>query len=317
MRRFNSFANTMPHNLIVDPRESGKRLDKFLVRHVKGFSRSALQKYIASGMVTVNSTPTTAHRMLKAGDRVDVADPAIELQSEPLRPPGPEPTVVYEDQDVLVIDKPSGLTVHPGETTKGPTLVDWLIQRIPTIAAVGDDPELRPGIVHRLDRDVSGLMVVAKTQRAFDHLKRQFMDRTVTKEYLALVYGLPRSPHGTIDLPIERSRRLHGRMAAKPGSEEGREARTHYEMVRQVKNTALLRVTIETGRTHQIRVHLKALGHPIVGDTLYTTKPFRHKHQPLDRPFLHAAKLSFTGLDGTAHTFESPLPESLRRLIPA
>lgn len=307
----------MPHNLIVDPRESGERLDKFLVRHVEGSSRSALQKHIAAGTVTVNGKRTTAHRTLRAGDRVDVGDTTIELQQEPVRPPGPEPTIVYENDDVLVIDKPSGLTVHPGDTTDGPTLVDWLVSHVPTITTVGDDPTLRPGIVHRLDRDVSGLMVIAKTQRAFNHLKRQFMDRTVKKEYLALVYGIPRTPHGTIDLPIERSRRLHGRMAAKPDGTEGRDAITHYEMIRQVKNSALLRVTIETGRTHQIRVHLKALGHPIVGDTVYTTKPFRHKQQPIDRPFLHAAKLTFTDLKGDTLTFESPLPETLRRLIPA
>ncbi len=295
--------------------DAGGRIDVFLVSRIPDLSRSAIQKMIAGGSITLNGKTTTPHRMLRPGDRITIHE-QVAVQS----PPSgigklPVPTILFENDSVLVIDKPSGLTVHPGIGTHEPTLVDWLRTHVPTIGTVGDDPAIRPGIVHRLDRDVSGILVVAKTQASFEGLKRQFKDRTTEKEYLALVHGIPRSAEGTIDLRIERSKRMHGKMATRPADGDGRDAVTHYAVERKVKNNALLRVTIETGRTHQIRVHLKSIGHPIVGDPVYTTKQYRHKTEPLDRPFLHAAKLTFSDLDGTRRSFEAPLPEKLRRFL--
>ncbi len=324
--------------ITVDQVEAGERLDKFLVRHLPGVSRSRIQKLIAADAVVVNHQPVTAHHVVKANDAVAVETENVAVRQQPIARPPPSPSILFENDSILVINKPAGLVVHPGAGVHGPTLVDWLVKHAPSITTVGDDPQTRPGIVHRLDRDVSGVMVVAKTQPAFERLKQQFKERTVEKEYLTLVHGIPKNPAGTIDFRIDRSKRMHGRMAARPllpvpafagkagteegmaggqGRREGREAHTHYTVERVVKNNALLRVTIATGRTHQIRVHLKALGHPIVGDAVYTTKPHRKnkKEITLKRPFLHAERLSFTDLSGKKCEFTAPLSEDLRRFI--
>lgn len=303
----------MSNELSVE--QGGERLDKFLTSVLAGASRSKIQKRIAAGAITVNGKTVAPHRLLKTGDRITVSDEAPRLRQTSRTAAAPTPKVLFEDESVLVIDKPAGLTVHPGAGVREPTLVDWLKAHVPGIEGVGDDPENRPGIVHRLDRDVSGVMVIAKIQEAFECLKRQFKDRTVEKEYLALVHGIPKKVSGTIDFRIDRSKRRRGRMTARPQAGAGREARTHYVVERTARNNALLRVSIETGRTHQIRVHLKAIGHPIVGDAVYTTKPYRHRTESLSRPFLHAARLSFTDPDGTRRTFNADLPEELRRYL--
>jgi len=304
----------MAIELTVESQAAKERLDKFLTRHLVGTSRSKVQKLIETGSVRVNGKVQSAHYAVKVNDLIFVSED-VEENTEPTPAHVPVPEVVFEDADMLVINKPAGLTVHPGAGTHGPTLVDWLLRHAPAIAGVGDDPEIRPGIVHRLDRDVSGLMVVAKNQATFEFLKRQFQERTVEKEYLALVHGIPVKPEGTIRLKIGRSERMHGRMAARPESGDGRDAITHYRLERKVRNNALVRVTIETGRTHQIRVHLKAIGHPIVGDSYYTTKAFRAKREPIDRPFLHAEQLAFLDQTGQIRRFSAPLPSELRRLL--
>jgi 23S rRNA pseudouridine1911/1915/1917 synthase len=321
----------MPRELTVSVDGERERLDKYLARHLTGMSRSKIQKLIDQGSVTLNSTVVVAHHALHEGDRIVILDKSVAIEEKPMPRDVPQPEILFENDSVLVINKPAGLTVHPSDTFQGPTLVDWLKRHDPGITAIGDAPELRPGIVHRLDRDVSGVMVIAKTQAAFEHLKRQFQDRTVEKQYIALVHGIPKSSSGTIDFNIARSQRMHGRMAAHPllpayagteegmaegqGRREGRDAVTHYTVERHIKNNALLRITIETGRTHQIRVHLKAIGHPIVGDPVYTTKTYRHKQDKLNRPFLHAEKLAFTDLDGKRREFTAPLPGELRRFL--
>lgn len=305
----------MSRELTVESADIGDRIDVFLTARISGISRSAVQKLISSSSIMLNGKTTTPHRILRAGDRISITTDVAVAPTPVHHADVPTPTVLFENDTVLVIDKPAGLTVHPGIGTHAPTLVDWLRGRVPSIVDVGDDPTVRPGIVHRLDRDVSGTMVIAKTQASFTHLKQQFKDRTVEKEYLALVHGIPRSASGTIKLRIDRSKRMHGKMATRPADGEGRDAVTHWTVEKKVKNNALLRVTIETGRTHQIRVHLKSIGHPIVGDTVYTTKQFRHRNEPLGRLFLHAAKLTFTDLDGTKRSFEAPLPEQLRRFL--
>lgn len=301
----------------VDREGNGERIDRFLARHLADISRSVIQKKIGSGDILLNDVAVKAHRAVRAGDRIIVKDEEVHERPVPAVRGMLEPTVLFENDSVLVINKPSGLTVHPGVGTKGPTLVDWLRMRVPSITSVGDDPMTRPGIVHRLDRDVSGVMVVAKTQESFENLKRQFQDRETEKEYVALVHGIPKKERGIIDLRIDRSKRLHGKMTTTPYPDEGRDAVTRFSVVRHVRNNALLRIAIETGRTHQIRVHLKAIGHPIVGDGVYTTKPYRKQRDDLARPFLHATRLAFTDVDGTRRMFESPLPEELRRFIAA
>lgn len=221
--------------------------------------------------------------------------------------------IIYQDPDVLVIVKPAGLLVHKvlGKEDEV-TLADLLVERFPEIKGVGEKPE-RPGIIHRLDKDVSGLMVVARNQTAFEFMKKQFQDRTMKKEYIALVHGNLSKDEDTIRLKIARSREK-ARMVARPENQEGRDAITHYTVLDRWRNYDLVSIKIETGRTHQIRVHFHALGHPLVGDPLYKIRGIKTK--PLGRVFLHATKLTLTLPSGEVKTFESPLPAYLADILP-
>jgi len=247
------------------------------------------------------------------------------------------PQIIFEDKNYLVINKPAGLAVHGGGNIKVPTLADWLIARYPTIIKVGDDAA-RPGIVHRLDKDVSGLMVVAKTQTAFEHLKEQFKGREINKEYIALVYGQLTPDEGEINFPIKRSQAGY-KMAALPlnavdllsrrhprerdqgnisGVFKAREASTSYKTLQKFVNYTLVRVKIKTGRTHQIRVHFFAYGHPLVGDSLYFTKKTKDKNKKLNlgRIFLVADRLSFRNLKEEKQSFNIDLPTELLAFLP-
>jgi 23S rRNA pseudouridine1911/1915/1917 synthase len=226
-----------------------------------------------------------------------------------------DPTILFESPDYIVLDKPSGLLVHAAEHHEGEaTLVDWLKTHYPDTAKVGEDPA-RPGIIHRLDMDVSGALVIARTQEMYEHLKTQFKKHEVEKLYLALVHGVPGKPDGTISFPLGRSRRNAGRMASQPSAtERTRDAVTHYAVREQFTHLTLLEITIETGRTNQIRAHLLAFGLPIVGDHVYSSKTVKQKVE-FDRPFLHSWKLGFTDLAGIKHTYEAPLPEALQNLL--
>lgn len=221
-------------------------------------------------------------------------------------------TIIYEDPDVLVINKSAGLLVHPAIGKDEETLAELLVERFPEIKGVGERPE-RPGIIHRLDQDVSGVMVVARNQKAYDFLKKQFQERTMKKEYIGLVHGNMSKDEETIRFKIARSREK-ARMVARPESQEGREAVTHYEVIDRWRNYDLLKIRIETGRTHQIRVHMHALGHPLVGDPIYKIKGIKSKE--IGRVFLHAAKLTLTLPSGEVKTFEAPLPKELEDLLP-
>ncbi|MBU4257145.1 RluA family pseudouridine synthase [Patescibacteria group bacterium] len=228
---------------------------------------------------------------------------------------------IYEDNNYLIINKPAGLLVHGAEHINEPALSDQLLEKYPELAKIGEDPS-RPGIMHRLDKQVSGLMAIAKTQEAFDHLKKQFKKRTVDKKYIALVYGRIARDEGVIDFPIERSGRS-GRMAALPKTVKGelelrgRRAVTEFEVKQRFINYTLLKIKIKTGRTHQIRVHMSAYGHPVVGDDLYGTKKTREKNKKLNlgRIFLAASELSFDDLAEKRRHFKAGLPEELNMFL--
>jgi len=299
----------------ITEQENKQRLDKFLVTKLP-ISRSQIQKLIKAGQILVNGKKSNVHNFLKVGDliKVTAAKEIKALTKEKKLEPNKKVKfkIVYEDDDILVIDKPAGLLIHPTEKMETDTLANGLLARYPKIKNVGDDP-LRPGIVHRLDKSVSGLMLICKTQKAFDYFKKQFQDRKVKKTYTALVYGTMERPEGTIDLPIARSVNK-GRMAVKSQEQGGKEAITKYVVTKQFKNFSLLEVEILTGRTHQIRAHLNAIQHPIVGDKLYWQKWVKEKLE-LDRPFLHSTILNFQNLDGQTLVFKSKLPIKLQKII--
>lgn len=301
----------MSRILTVPPLSQPMRLDKFLHSVLPHYSRAQLQRAIRQGQVTVNNTQVTVHHWLRSGDTVELNN----LPTEPVVPlvkpnPAVNFTVLADTSDYLVIDKPAGLVVHPAPGISEPTLIDGVLARYPAIKEVGDNP-LRPGLVHRLDRDVSGVLVIAKNQAMFNHLKNQFMARRVDKEYLGLVVGKISQPSGTIKFPLARSKRHHGKIAARAlGDAKAREAITHYTVVKVYQQVTLLKLKLETGRTHQIRAHLAALGHPLVGDTLYRPARLTFKSHP-GRIFLHAHSLTFADLNNQYQTFISPLPSEL------
>jgi 23S rRNA pseudouridine1911/1915/1917 synthase len=282
----------------------GERLDVFLSRAVAGLSRSRARRLIDEGLVTVDGALERPSYRLPGGARVAATLPPAE-EAEPAAERIPL-TVIYRDEDVIVVDKPAGLTVHPAPGHPSGTLVNALLALAPDLAEVGE--RIRPGIVHRLDRDTSGLLVVACNERARADLTRQLKQREVSKTYLALVQGVPQPPQGTIEAPIGRHPRNRKKMAVIVG---GREAETRYRLRETVDGLALLEVEPVTGRTHQIRVHLAAIGHPVVGDAVYGKRS-----EIVGRQFLHAWRLAFDlPSSGRRVEFESPLPADLRAAL--
>ncbi len=283
---------------------SGERLDVFLARLAEGLSRSQARRLIDDGLVTVDERQERPSHRLAAGARVVATLPPseeVKLVAEDI-----PVAIIYQDDDVIVVDKPSGLTVHPAPGHPSGTLVNALLAVAPQLAEFRQT--MRPGIVHRLDKDTSGLLVVAKSERARASLTRQLKEREVGKTYLALVHGVPQAPRGTIEAPIGRHPRNRKKMAVVAG---GREAETKYRVREALDGFALLEVEPVTGRTHQIRVHLAAIGHPVVGDAVYG------KRSGLtERQFLHACKLAFDlPSSGRLVEFESPLPPDLRQVL--
>ncbi|MEJ7584450.1 MAG: RluA family pseudouridine synthase [Acidimicrobiales bacterium] len=290
---------------------AGQRIDR-VVAMVTGCSRATATAMVLGGAVRIDGVVVTGRATrLEAGAHIEVevsgADAPIGLSGDR----GVEVVVVHDDDDVIVVDKPAGLVVHPGSGNRRGTLVQGLLARYPEMAEVGD-PD-RPGIVHRLDKGTSGLLMVARTAVGYEGLVAQLSARTVSREYRALVQGHPASRSGMVDAPIGRSNRAPTRMTV---SARGRDARTRYEVEATFSHPhdlALLRCHLDTGRTHQIRVHLAAIGHPIVGDRRYgaATGSFA-----LGRPFLHAATLGFLHpVDGTPLSFVSTLPPDLGAVL--
>jgi len=295
-----SGARTLQFNS-PDP---GVRLDRYLAQSLPQFSRAYLQKLIKHGNVLVNGRVAKPSQKLDKADRI-----TVELVTLPADRPLAEPiplAVVYEDDDILVIDKPAGLTVHPAPGHPDHTLVNAVLAHCPTIATSAEP--MRPGIVHRLDKDTSGLIVVAKNQVAHEYLATQFKRRTVSKAYLVLVKGRLVPEQGLIEAPIGRHPRNRKKMAI---VEAGREATTKYRVQKYLGSYSLVEVTPVTGRTHQIRVHFSAIGHPVVGDPVYGTKSAY-----LNRQFIHACRLGLR-LPSTKEyrEFTSPLPAELEQAL--
>jgi 23S rRNA pseudouridine1911/1915/1917 synthase len=286
--------------LTVPADQAGTRLDVFLAGPLG--SRARAQSLIEAGAVLVDGRPRPKRHMIAAGERVKVDESDREAEAPAARA---EFEIAFEDRHLLVVDKPAGLVVHPARGHRTGTLAQALGGR----GAGGDEP-WRAGIVHRLDRDTSGLLVIAKDDAVHRALKKLLAERRLRREYLALVSGHPEARTGTIDAPIGRHRR--DRVLMSIDSNAPREARTHFELERILPASALLRVTLETGRTHQIRVHMAAIGHPVCGDPQYGTA---HEYG-LSRQFLHAARLAFNHpMTGTPLDVRSELPDDLKRAL--
>ena len=273
--------------LTVEPASAGARLDRWLSERLTDLSRARLQSLIRGGLVRVDGAASKAAHRLRGGERVEIevpppADETLTPESVPL-------SIVYEDPHVLVVDKPAGMVVHPGAGRSGGTLAGAILAHAPTTAGVGGPR--RPGIVHRLDKDTSGLLVVAKTPQAYDDLVEQLAARTVTRRYLAVVHGRVRANEAVVDAPIGRHPTDRVKMAIRPAG-RGKRAVTRYRVLERFADFTLLEVRLETGRTHQIRVHLASLGHPVVGDSVYG-KPRTRSPIPLDGYALHATGLAF------------------------
>jgi 23S rRNA pseudouridine1911/1915/1917 synthase len=290
------------HSLIAD--EQDERLDKYVCQKLPELSRTRVQKLIADGHITVNGQAAKPGLRLNIGDKLKVTIPPTPPSR--LVPEAMPLNILYEDDDLLVVDKPAGLTVHPAPGHPSHTLVNALLSHFPHLADISDS--LRPGIVHRLDKDTSGVMLVAKNNAAQADLAEQFKTHSVSKAYLVLVKGKLTPENGIIEAAIGRDPRDRKRMAVVAG---GREARTEYKVIKYIGDYTLLEVMPETGRTHQIRVHLAAIGFPVVGDKVYGVKsPY------LSRQFMHACRLGFS-LPSTGEyvEFKSELPPDLERAL--
>jgi 23S rRNA pseudouridine1911/1915/1917 synthase len=280
------------------------RLDKYVCAQHPELSRTRVQKLIAAGNITVNGRPAKPGLRLSPGDEIDITIPPTPPQE--LKPEAIPLKIIYEDDDLFAVDKPAGLTVHPAPGHPGHTLVNAILAHFPHLADIGDS--LRPGVVHRLDKDTSGVMLVAKNSAAQANLSKQFKSHSVTKAYLALVKGKLEPESGIIEADIGRDPRNRKKMAVVA---QGREARTEYRVVKYIGNFTLLEIMPETGRTHQIRVHLAAIGFPVVGDKVYGVKSLH-----LSRQFLHACRLGFKlPSSGEYVEFESELPEDLQQAL--
>jgi 23S rRNA pseudouridine1911/1915/1917 synthase len=305
-------------SFLVYSQDSGKRLDVFLSQKDPALSRSQIKRLIETGKVRVEGRKTKPGLKLRENEMVALTVPEpqkmeVEAEAIPLK-------VLYEDRHLIVVDKPAGLVVHPGAGNYSGTLVNALLHRCPDLAGIGG--VLRPGIVHRLDKDTSGVLVVAKDDPAHRSLSDQFRKHTAERRYMGVVFG-QLSEEGQVDAPVGRHPTQRKKMSARP--RKGREARTHWRVLERFQSFNLAEFRLETGRTHQIRVHLSSIGHPILGDPLYggrkrlaSVEPLllRQGLQRLKRQALHAASLGFVHpATGEALEFASPLPEDIREAV--
>lgn len=328
--------------MVITREHAGKRLDSVAGILIPASSRSQIQKIIKDGAITVNDKKVLPHHFLKEGDRIVVSKKFPEIKIAHGSIFTLSPRIIAETGEYIVLDKPAGMVVHQSEAmlrrsrviaiaaageSAQFTLVDWILEKYPEVQKVGDD-NLRPGIVHRLDKDASGVMVVARTQESFESLVRQFKLRQVKKEYCIVVYGTLSPREGVIDFPIGRSKQQYTKRAAHATG--GRSAVTRYSVLEQWKHAALVRAIPETGRTHQIRVHFFAKGNPVVGDRIYISKKIKpvssragvRRNQYYDavkdaRLMLHAERLGFHALSGEWHEYADAPSDDFQKTLTA
>ena len=302
----------LPIQVTVEARAHGWRLDHYLVRLYPNFSRSQFQSSIAAEAVTVNGLPAKSSRRLRVNDVVELslpedAAPRVEPEDLPL-------SVIYEDEHLVAIDKPAGMIVHPGRGQTTGTLVAALQFHFDSLSDIGGT--LRPGIVHRLDRDTTGVIVVAKNNQVHHKLSRQFELREVTKRYHAICWGRVELDSDYIETHVGVSRRNREKMRVVPAGGKSRHAETFYEVIERFDRTSYLRLSPRTGRTHQLRVHMAHLNHPILADRLYGGDRLEGRELPIRRQALHARSLEVTHpVTGEAIRFEAPLPEDFRQVL--
>ena len=299
--------------LQAGPDDRGLRLDVFLAQRMENLTRSQIQVLNRSGAIRIGGSQEKAGYRIRGGENIEVDLHA--LSAAPISAEQVPLQIHFEDSDLAVIEKPAGMVVHPGSNTAGGTIANALVFHFKNLSDVGGGG--RPGIVHRLDKKTSGLLMVAKNNFAHVKLSQAFQARKIQKTYLALVHGMPKRDVATIDLTVGRHPTVRTKMAA--GRPSGRKAHTEYKVLESFRGFSLLEVKITTGRTHQIRVHLSALGHPVVGDDVYgerTYKEFVKKFGEFHRYFLHAARLLFEHpVTGKPMEFHSPLPAELQKLL--
>ncbi|MCD3194151.1 RluA family pseudouridine synthase [Clostridium botulinum C] len=282
------------------------RLDVFISNSLEGKSRSYIQKLIQEGHVKVNGKDKKSNYKLKLHDSVIVNN--IENESQKINPENIDLDILYEDKDIIVINKPQGMVVHPATSNYSGTLVNALLYHCDTLSTLNDDT--RPGIVHRIDKDTSGVLVVAKNNKAHEVLAEQLKEHSMKREYIALVEGILKEDNGLIDKPLGRNPKDRIKMAV---VQEGKNAITHYEVLKRFKKNTLVKCILETGRTHQIRVHMSYIGHPLVGDPMYGFKKQRFK---LKGQMLHAKKLGFIHPTTQEYIeFQSDLPKYYKEVL--
>jgi 23S rRNA pseudouridine1911/1915/1917 synthase len=317
---------TIPSDIVVSSQQKPARLDRYLICQGLNISRNRIQGLIQSGNITVNDRKTAASYPVKPGDRIRIVIDAAPLKRKRPQAEDIPLEIFFEDRHLLVINKPAGMVVHPAAGNYSGTLVNALLHHSDKLSDAGDDQ--RPGILHRLDKDTSGLLLAVKTEQAHTGLAKQLEAREIVRRYQALVWGLMDAPEGTVDAPIGRS--SFDRKKMDISAIRGRHAVTHYRVLDEYGIISHLELKLETGRTHQIRVHLKHLGHPVVGDVTYggTGRPvitaFARKNAALagkilelaGRQMLHAAVLGFIHPVTSKYLeFSSPIPEDMKKLI--
>src|SRR5437016_6319154 len=307
MRQLPSEDST-PIELLVSANEAKLRLDQFMAKRLPEFSRSRLQQLIRDGFVRLNDSTSRPRQIVRGGDKIELTEPPLEKIE--MLPEAIPLEILFEDDDLIVINKSPGLVVHPGAGHREHTLVNALLNHCATLSGIGGKE--RPGIVHRLDKETSGCLVVAKNDVAHRELSKQFAARTVEKIYLALVAGKLRKPTGVIEENIGRHPVQRKRMSV--SSKRGRAAKTEYRVIRSSDQASLVECRLHSGRTHQIRVHLHHLGHPVLGDKIYAPRFAKNFH----RQMLHAWKLGFRHpCTGEWRSFEASLPAHLNDAIRA
>lgn len=293
--------------LVVDEINKGKRLDSYISDNMDKISRSFAQKLIENQKVTINGKNEKASYKVCVGDKVQVDVP--EAQDTKLKAQDVPVEVVYEDKDIIVVNKPKGMVVHPANGNPDGTLVNAILAMCKdSLSGIGG--EIRPGIVHRLDKDTSGLLIIAKNDEAHVKMSKQIQDRLVTKKYIALVKGVVKDDEATIDMPIARSKVDRKKMAV---DKDGKQAVTHFKVIKRYKGYTLLEIKIDTGRTHQIRVHMAKIGYPVVGDMVYSNGK---NEFGVEGQMLHAKSLEFSHpITGKKMHLEAQLPEYFKKVL--